>query len=70
MENHKQMPITVAREMFVKNITELVNHCGLHPIIIEPILKDLLAEIRDINQSQLEHDKEEWLKEQRDEDKD
>ena len=58
--SNKEMPITLAREIFIDDISNLINRCGLHPIIIEPILKDLLKQVQDINKTQLEKDKKEW----------
>lgn len=55
MENI-QKPITVARADFISNITDLINNSGLPSFIIEPILRDMLHDIRVICQKQLELD--------------
>lgn len=54
--NDIQKPITVARAEFISNITSLINNSGLPPFIIEPILKDMLYDVRIMAQRQLEQD--------------
>lgn len=54
--NEVQKPITVARAEFISGITSLINESGLPPFIIEPILKDMLYDVRVMAQRQLEQD--------------
>lgn len=54
--NEVQKPITVAQAEFVSGMTSLINDSGLPPFIIEPILKDMLYDVRVMAQQQLEHD--------------
>lgn len=70
MNKEKQIPVTLARDMFIGDISNLINNCGLHPIIIEPILKDLLSQVQEINRVQLEKDRKEWEEARQDEDQD
>lgn len=51
-----QKPITVARAEFIANLTSLINDSGLMPFIIEPILKDMLNDVRMVAQKQFEQD--------------
>ena len=54
--NEIQKPITVAREEFVTQIASLINDSGLPPFIIEPVLKDMLLDVRAVAKRQLEAD--------------
>lgn len=58
MENTSKIkkPITVARDEFISDLTSLINRSGLAPFIIEPIIKDILHDIRIMAQNQLEQD--------------
>lgn len=51
-----QKPITIARAEFVSDMTSLINNSGLPPFIIEPILKDMLYDVKLMAQRQLEQD--------------
>lgn len=54
--NEIQKPITIARSEFISDITSLINNSGLPPFIIEPILKDMLYDVKLMAQRQLEQD--------------
>lgn len=54
--NEIQKPITVARAEFISSLTSLINNSGMPPFIIEPILKDMLNDVRIMSQRQLEQD--------------
>lgn len=54
--NDIQKPITVARAEFISGMTSIINESGLPPFIIEPILKDMLHDVRVMAQRQLEQD--------------
>lgn len=56
MDLHIQKPITLVRSEFVSNLTNLINNSGLPSFIIEPILKDMLYDVRIMSQRQLELD--------------
>jgi hypothetical protein len=51
-----QKPITVARADFISELTTLINNAGLPPFVVEPILKDMLYEVKALAQKQLEQD--------------
>ena len=51
-----EKPITVARAEFINGVTMLINESGLPAFVIEPILKDMLYDIKVVAQKQLEHD--------------
>lgn len=54
--NEIQKPITVVRSEFISNMASLINNSGLPPFIIEPILKDMLYDVKVMAQKQLEQD--------------
>lgn len=54
--NEVQKPITVARAEFISSMTSMINNSMLPPFIIEPILKDMLNDVRIMAQRQLEQD--------------
>lgn len=54
--NEVMKPITVARAEFINSLTTLINESGLPPFIIEPVLKDMLYDVRVMAQRQLEQD--------------
>ncbi len=58
--NKIQKPITVARNDFINGMTTLINESGLPPFIIEPILKDMLHDVKLMAQRQLENDTNEY----------
>lgn len=53
-------PITVAREEFIEALVKLVNESGLPMFAIEPILKDVAAEVKAASQKQYEEDKKQY----------
>lgn len=59
MTNEKDiaMPITVAREEFVRKIVATINESNLPYFVIESILKDFLNEIHAASIKQLEADR-------------
>ena len=57
MDDNLNKPITIVRAEFVSNLTKLINESSLPPFIIEPILKDMYVEIRDIAEKQYELDR-------------
>lgn len=54
--NEIQKPITVVRAEFISDMASLINNSGLPPFIIEPVLKDMLNDVRIMSQKQLEQD--------------
>ena len=50
-------PITLLREDFVGNLTELCNNSGLPFFVIESILKDFIQEVHIASKKQYESDK-------------
>ena len=59
-------PVTLIRQEFVDVLVDEINNCPLPMFVIEPILQDLLDQVRTAAQKQYESDKkqyEEQLKE-------
>lgn len=50
-------PLSIVREETVRELTDIINQSGLSPIIIVPILKDLLYEAQAAMQRQYELDR-------------
>ena len=66
MDKNIVKPITLIRQEFVDTLVEEINNCQLPMFVIEPILQDLLDQVRVAAQKQYEADKaqyEEQLKE-------
>ena len=66
MDKNIVKPITLIRQEFVDTLVEEINNCQLPMFVIEPILQDLLDQVRSAAQKQYEADKkqyEEQLKE-------
>ena len=66
MDKNIVKPITLIRQEFVDTLVEEINNCQLPMFAIEPILQDLLDQVRNAAQKQYEADKkqyEEQLKE-------
>lgn len=57
---YPQKPTTVAYMEFLKNITDTINNSGLPAFVMEPVVKDILAEIRSAANRQYEYDKEQY----------
>ena len=57
MDNQLIKPITVVREEFISNLTNLINDSMLPAFIIEPILKDMYLETKAMAQRQYEMDR-------------
>jgi len=53
-------PITILKEEFVKQLSDLINNSGLAPIILEPIFKEVYGNINRMYKTQLESDKERY----------
>lgn len=66
MDKNIVKPITLIRQEFVDTLVDEINNCPLPMFVIEPILQDLLDQVRTAAQKQYEADKkqyEEQLKE-------
>ena len=66
MDKNIVKPITLIRQEFVDTLVDEINNCQLPMFVIEPILQDLLDQVRTVAQKQYELDKrqyEEQLKE-------
>lgn len=55
-----QKPMTVAKEDFVNNLTDIINNSGLPAFVIEPVMKDMYFEVRDVAKKQYQQDKEQY----------
>lgn len=60
MNSEVMKPITVVRSEFINNLTTLINESGLPPFVIEPVLKDMLYNVRIMAQRQLDEDMQEY----------
>lgn len=49
-------PMSVARNDFINDLTDLINKCMLPPFVIEEVLKDTYNQISLISKRQLEND--------------
>lgn len=50
-------PITISIEEFKQQISDIINNSGLHPFILDSILKDVSNEIHLLYQNQVLRDK-------------
>lgn len=60
VETKPQKPMTVAKEDFASNLTDLINNSGLPAFVIEPIMKDMYFEVRDVAREQYKKDNEQY----------
>lgn len=58
--NKVQKPITMVRAEFIASLTTLINDSGLPAFIIEPILKDMLNDVRIAAQQQVKMDEQNY----------
>ena len=66
MDKNIVKPVTLIRQEFIDTLVDEINNCQLPMFVIEPILQDLLDQVRTVAQKQYESDKkqyEEQLKE-------
>lgn len=54
--NEVMKPISVARQEFIINLTDLINNSMLPAFIIEPIMKDMYNDVRILAQRQYDTD--------------
>lgn len=57
MDKNIVKPITLIRQEFVDTLVEEINNCQLPMFVIEPILQDLLDQVKAMVQKQYEADK-------------
>lgn len=57
MDKNIVKPITLIRQEFVDMLVEEINNCQLPMFVIEPILQDLLDQVKVMVQKQYEADK-------------
>ena len=50
-------PISIVREEFKQNMIELVNNSNLPMFVVEPIMNEILTEVRAVAKAQFELDK-------------
>lgn len=60
--NNKEIlkPVTILREEFITNLTNMINDSELPMFVLEPIFKDMHNKIRIAEQQQLENDKKKY----------
>lgn len=57
MDKNIVKPVTLIRQEFVDTLVEEINNCQLPMFVIEPILQDLLDQVKVAAQKQYEADK-------------
>lgn len=57
MDKNIVKPVTLIRQEFVDTLVEEINNCQLPMFVIEPILQDLLDQVKVMVQKQYETDK-------------
>lgn len=57
MDKNIEKPITLIRQEFVDILIEEINNCKLPMFVIEPILQDLLGQVKVAAKKQYEADK-------------
>lgn len=60
MDKNIVKPVTLIRQEFVDTLVEEINNCPLPMFVIEPILQDLLDQVRTAAQKQYEADKKQY----------
>lgn len=60
MDKNIVKPITLIRQEFVDTLVDEINNCQLPMFVIEPILQDLLDQVKVAVQKQYEADKAEY----------
>lgn len=53
-------PMSVARNEFIRNLTDMINNSMLPPFVIEDVLKDTYNKICIVSKQQLEQDTEKY----------
>lgn len=53
-------PVTLLKEEFMIQLTDLINNSGLAPIILEPIFKEVYGNVKALYKNQLEADKQRY----------
>ena len=53
-------PITVVREETKRGLIDLINNSGLPAFVVEPIIEDILIEIKNVAKKQYEYDLEQY----------
>lgn len=59
---HKEIlkPVTILREEFITNLTNMINDSELPMFVLEPIFKDMHSKIKIAEQQQLDNDKKKY----------
>lgn len=60
MDKNIVKPVTLIRQEFVDTLVDEINNCPLPMFVIEPILQDLLDQVRTAAQKQYEADKRQY----------
>ncbi len=56
MENKVRKPMSVARRELIEGLTSIINNAGVPPFVVEPILADLLSQVRDAAEKEYQED--------------
>ena len=54
MNESIKKPMIIVRQEFIDKLLEDINNCGLPLFVIEPILRDVHSEIKNMSQKQYE----------------
>lgn len=63
-----QKPLSILRQEFIENLVDTINHSGIPLLMVEPIVADVLTQVRKANEDQLRADREMWAAAQETED--
>lgn len=63
-----QKPLSILRQEFIENLVDTINHSGIPLLMVEPIVADVLTQVRRTNEDQLKADREMWAAAQEKED--
>ena len=67
-ETKIQKPLSILRQEFMENLVDTINYSGIPLLMVEPIVADVLAQVRRANEDQLKADQEMWAAAQEKED--
>lgn len=63
-----QKPLSILRQEFIENLVDTINHSGIPLLMVEPIVADVLTQVRRTNEDRLKADREMWAAAQEKED--
>lgn len=63
-----QKPLSILRQEFIENLVDTINYSGIPLLMVEPIVADVLTQVKRANEDQLKADQEMWAAAQEKED--